>query len=104
MLGRFSGSKRRGINYRLSNGLLYFKCMGKAEIISALPGLTAQERAEVRAKLDELADAPGASPEMVAHRKAALQRLRALGGLREVIPDPVTWQRELREDRPLDRR
>jgi hypothetical protein len=77
--------------------------MGKAEIISELPRLTAQERAEVRAKLDELAAMPVASSEMVAQRKAALQKLRELGGLRGLIPDPVTWQRELRQDRPLDR-
>ena len=42
-----------------------------------------------------------ASPEMVAQRKAAFQRLRELGGLRDVIPDPVAWQREMRQDRPL---
>jgi len=39
-----------------------------------------------------------ATPEMVARRKAALKELRALGGLREVIPDPVAWQRDLRQD------
>jgi len=38
------------------------------------------------------------TPEMVARRKTALKELRELGGLREVIPDPVAWQRELRQD------
>ncbi len=76
--------------------------MGKAEIISELPCLTAQERAEVRAKLDELAAMPVASPEMVAQRKAALRKLRELGGLSQHIPDPVAWQRELRQDRGQD--
>ena len=31
----------------------------------------------------------------------AMRELRALGGLKEVIPDPVAWQREMRQDRPL---
>lgn len=44
---------------------------------------------------------PRATPEMVARRKDALRKLRELGGLRDVIPDPVAWQREIRTDRPL---
>ncbi len=44
---------------------------------------------------------PHATPEMVARRKAALQKLCDLGGLREAIPDPAAWQREIRKDRPL---
>ncbi len=31
----------------------------------------------------------------------ALKELRKLGGLRHVIPDPVAWQKEQRQDRPL---
>lgn len=31
----------------------------------------------------------------------AFKALRALGGLRLLIPDPVAWQREQRMDRPL---
>jgi hypothetical protein len=42
-----------------------------------------------------------ARPEEVAPRKAALTELRALGGLRDLIPDPLSWQREMRQDRPL---
>ena len=44
---------------------------------------------------------PRATPEMVQRRMEALARLRALGGLRDAIPDPVAWQREMRKDRPL---
>ena len=44
---------------------------------------------------------PRATPEMLRQRKEAFQKLRELGGLRDVIPDPVAWQRELRQDRPL---
>ena len=40
-------------------------------------------------------------PEMLARRKAAYASLRAQGGLSDVIPDPLTWQREIRSDRPL---
>jgi len=42
-----------------------------------------------------------ATPDMIARRKAALEDLRAMGGLREAIPDPAVWQREIRQDRPL---
>ena len=31
---------------------------------------------------------------------AALEQIAALGGVRS-IPDPVAWQQEIREDRPL---
>jgi len=31
----------------------------------------------------------------------ALKELRKLGGLSHVIPDPVAWQREQRQERPL---
>lgn len=44
---------------------------------------------------------PLATEEMIRQRKEAFARLRALGGLRDVIPDPVAWQREQRKDRPL---
>src|SRR5438477_6009717 len=37
----------------------------------------------------------------VARRQAALKELRDLGGLHESIPDPASWQRDLRTDRPL---
>ncbi len=42
-----------------------------------------------------------ANPEMLRQRKKALADLRELGGLRDVIPDPIAWQREQREDRSL---
>ena len=42
-----------------------------------------------------------ATPEMLQQRNEALEALRALGGLRDVIPDPVSWQREQRKDRVL---
>ncbi|MDB6004563.1 MAG: hypothetical protein JWR15_1550 [Prosthecobacter sp.] len=41
---------------------------------------------------------PQATPDMMLRRKTALQQLRALGGLQRVIPDPLAWQQELRQD------
>ena len=41
---------------------------------------------------------PTATPEMLAKRAAAFEAIRAMGGLKDVIPDPVAWQREMRED------
>lgn len=31
----------------------------------------------------------------------ALREMRALGGMRDLIPDPISWQREQRIERPL---
>lgn len=41
---------------------------------------------------------PIATPEMLAKRAAAFEAIRAMGGLKDVIPDPAAWQREIRED------
>lgn len=41
---------------------------------------------------------PKATPEMIARRMEALEKVRALGGLLEAIPDPMAWQKEMRED------
>jgi hypothetical protein len=41
---------------------------------------------------------PIATPEALARRAAAFEAIRAMGGLKDVIPDPVAWQREIRED------
>ena len=38
--------------------------------------------------------------ELRRRRVAALERIAARGGIKS-IPDPVSWQREMREDRPL---
>jgi hypothetical protein len=62
-------------------------------------------KVEVTATLKAASGTPSAVPrataEMLRCRKEAFQRLRKLGGLRDVIPDPTAWQREIREDRPL---
>ncbi|WP_395746767.1 hypothetical protein [Prosthecobacter sp.] len=46
---------------------------------------------------------PTATPEMLVKRAAALEGLRATGGLKDVIPDPAAWQQDLREDVILPR-
>jgi hypothetical protein len=44
---------------------------------------------------------PVATAEMLQKRTDALATLRALGALKDVIPDPVAWQREQRSAPPL---
>jgi hypothetical protein len=70
-----------------------------------LPAELQHRRVRVEARLeaaDESDTMPRlATPEMLAQRKEALAALRALGGLKDVIPDPAAWQREQREDRSL---
>jgi hypothetical protein len=67
---------------------------GRAHVVLTLTSGEASGTQSKRRKLT-------ATAEMVAKRIAAFEELRALGGLRDVIPDPVAWQREMREDRPL---
>jgi hypothetical protein len=44
---------------------------------------------------------PTATPEMLAKRAIAFNPLRAQGGLSDLIPDPLAWQREAKEDGQL---
>ena len=69
--------------------------------VDEVPPLTQQDGADVlvtilhtngRASLDKA--------ERGARMKAALDKLATLGGISS-IPDPVAWQREMRQDRPL---
>ena len=82
---------------------------GSIKLLSPLPAWLKPGRAHVLlvvTEADSSAPAkkrlrPSATPEMLARRKAAYAGLRALGGLSDAIPDPVAWQREIREDRTL---
>lgn len=67
---------------------------GRAHVVLTLTAADAAGSGRQRAKLS-------ATPEMLARRVAAYDALRALGGMTDVIPDPVAWQREARADRPL---
>lgn len=66
-----------------------------------LPVELQHRKVRIEAKLEAADEANLATPNMLHQRREALAALRALGGLRDVIPDPMAWQRELREDRPL---
>ena len=70
---------------------------GKLRVVASLQAIaeiSKPDLAIIRASLK-------ATPEMMAKRKAALESLRAAGGLRDFISDPSAWQREIRQDRPL---
>ena len=74
----------------------------KAKGFGAFPGIwIAPDFDAPLEDFDELRPPPVATPEMLRRRKEAADALRAMGGLKDVIPDPVEWQRELREDREL---
>jgi hypothetical protein len=60
---------------------------GKVKIVATLHAVQETANQSVEAK-------PGTPLE-------ALMELRKLGGLRHVIPDPGSWQREQRKERPL---
>lgn len=57
---------------------------GRAHVV-----LTVREEGAVKGKRV----IPNATAEMLAKRVAALEGLRASGGLGDVIPDPMAWQR-----------
>jgi len=63
--------------------------------------LAASQEADVLVTvLPPLELAEGERRERGAGMAAALREIAARGGIRS-IPDPVAWQREIREDRPL---
>lgn len=80
---------------------------GSVRLLSPLPSWLKPGRAHVLLTV-ESANEPGqpprqthtATPEMIARRAAALEEVRKLNPYRD-ITDPVAWQREAREDRPL---
>jgi hypothetical protein len=67
-----------------------------------LPPELRHRRVKVEARLEVAEETatgvPLATPEMPRARREALAALRELGGLRDVIPDPMAWQREQREE------
>ena len=75
---------------------------GSLKLLSPLPEWLKPGRAHVLLSVPNGASPkrviPTATPEMLAKRAAAFEAIRALGGLKDVIPDPVAWQREIRED------
>ncbi len=78
---------------------------GSVRLLSPLPTWLRPGRAHVLMTVESMDEKPKrqkltATPEMIARRKVAMEEIRKLDPYRE-INDPVTWQREMREDRPL---
>ena len=80
---------------------------GSMRLLSPLPAWLKPGRAHVLMTVESVQgrDQPQrwkytATPEMLARRVAALEKIRKLNPYRE-ITDPLAWQREMREDRPL---
>jgi len=78
---------------------------GSLKLLSPLPAWLKPGRTHMLLTVSGAAPAenfqrqtPTATPEMIERRRAALERLRGLGGLTDVVPDPMAWQREIRED------
>jgi len=65
-----------------------------------VPAELRRGRVQVVATLDAVSESSAATSP-VGTPLDALKELRKLGGLREVIPDAVEWQREQRRERPL---
>lgn len=82
---------------------------GGLKLLSPLPAWLKPGRAQIMVLVKDDSEQPvkpkkqmpPATPEMLAARKKALQELREMGGLRDVIPDPLAWQKEIRQDRPM---
>ena len=78
---------------------------GSVKLLSPLPAWLKPGRAHVLMTVESEEENPKrqkltATPEMVARREAALENVRKLNPYRD-ITDPVAWQREIRDDRPL---
>jgi hypothetical protein len=81
---------------------------GRVTIAEPLPGWVRAGHARVLLVVDDAAQGSAsqprfkseATPEMVARRKKALASVRRMNPYRD-IADPASWQREIRQDRPL---
>ncbi len=80
---------------------------GSVRLLSPLPAWLKPGRARVLMTVESVQEqnlpkrqALTATPDMIARRAAALEVIRKLNPYRD-ITDPLAWQCELREDRPL---
>lgn len=78
---------------------------GSMKLLSPLPAWLKPGRAHVLMSVASVDEKPkrqklSATPEMLAQRATALEKVRELNPYRE-IEDPVEWQRDIRQDRPL---
>jgi hypothetical protein len=78
---------------------------GSLKLLSPLPKWLKPGRAHVLMTVESVEEKPlrqklTATPAMIARRVEALEKIRTLNPYRG-IADPLEWQREMREDRPL---
>jgi len=78
---------------------------GSIKLLSPLPAWLKPGRAHVLMSVESVDEKAkrrkrSATPEMLARRATALEKVRELNPYRE-IEDPVGWQRDIRQDRPL---
>ena len=78
---------------------------GSLRLLSPLPAWLKPGRAHVLMTVESVVEKPKrrkltASPEMIARRAVALEEIRKLNPYRD-LTEPMEWQREMREDRPL---
>lgn len=66
-----------------------------------LPPELRNGKVKVEARLERVTEPKEASAKPNGTVLDALRELRALGGMKDLIPDPMAWQREQRVDRPL---
>ena len=76
---------------------------GSLKLLSPLPAWLKPGRAHVVLTVADASGSkpkrqiPSATPEMIARRMAALEKVRELNPYRDIV-DPVAWQRTIRED------
>lgn len=79
---------------------------GSIKLLSPLPAWLKPGRAHVLMSVESVDEKQQnrrkltSTPEMLAQRATALEKVRQLNPYRE-IEDPIGWQREARQDRPL---
>lgn len=78
---------------------------GSMKLLSPMPAWLKPGRTHVLMSVESLDEKPKrqkltASPEMLAQRATALEKIRQPNPYRE-IEDPVEWQSDIRQDRPL---
>lgn len=78
---------------------------GSVKLLSPLPAWLKPGRAHVLMTVEPMEEKPArrkltGTPEMIARRVAAMEKIRSLNPYRDIV-DPVAWQRESREERPL---
>ena len=66
-----------------------------------LPESLRSGKVVISATLRPAAGSTVPTPEQLSLRRAAIDALRESGEIAKIIPDPVAWQREQRQDRPL---